>query len=277
VRLATVRSGEATSAAVAAGDGFALVPPYADVGALLRDGEQGLAAAAAAATTTAPIAVDEASLLQPVLAPGAIVCVGHNYRAHILEMGRELPEHPTLFAKFARALTAPYAEIELPAATAQPDYEAELAFVVGRRGRNVPAAEAWSHIAGLTVLNDVTMRSFQRRTIQWLAGKTWQASTPVGPWLVTPDELPDLDRCEISLRVNGEERQRAALGELVFDLPALVADISRIVELEPGDLIATGTPGGVGHASGRYLRDGDLVEVSVDGIGTLRNRFRAGG
>jgi acylpyruvate hydrolase len=224
------------------------------------------------ALTAVPL--EPARLLCPVLEPGAVVCVGLNYRTHILEMGRELPEEPTLFSKLPRALTDPYADIELPAASAKWDYEAELAIVIGSGGRNIAYEEAWSHVAGLTILNDVTARDYQRRTIQWFAGKTFQRSTPVGPWIVTPDELGDLSERELRLTVNGEERQRATLGDLVFDVPALVADLSRIVELEPGDMIATGTPGGVGEPQGTFLHPGDEVEVSIDGIGAIRNTFR---
>ena len=210
-----------------------------------------------------------------MLHPGAVVCVGLNYRAHILEMGRDLPTDPTLFTKLPRALTDPYAEVELPAPSRQVDYEAELAVVIGSGGRGIAPECAWSHVAGLTILNDVTARDFQRRTLQWFAGKTFQQSTPVGPWVVTPDELGDLSEREIRTTVNGEERQRAVLGDLVFDVPALVADLSRIVALEPGDIIATGTPGGVGESQNSFLAPGDEVEVSIDGIGAIRNTFRA--
>ena len=275
MRLATLQTDAGPQAAVLREDGAALVPGFPDVGALLRAGDAGLAAARRAAGNGDARAFDAAALLRPVLAPGAVVCVGLNYRTHILEMGRELPQHPTLFSKLPRALTDPYADIELPAPSRKLDYEAELAVVVGKPGRRVPRERAWEHVAGLTVLNDVTARDFQRRTIQWFAGKTFQASTPVGPWIVTPDELGDLDGREIVLAVNGEERQRASLGDLVFDVPALVSDLSGIVELQPGDVIATGTPGGVGEAAERFLGAGDVVEVTIDGIGTIRNAFRA--
>jgi acylpyruvate hydrolase len=189
-------------------------------------------------------------------------------------MGRELPTHPTLFSKLPRALTDPYADIELPCASPQMDYEGELAVVIGVGGRDIDPRAAWDHVFGLTVANDVTARDFQRRTIQWFAGKTFQRSTPVGPWIVTADDAGPLDALELTVTVNGELRQRASLGDLVFDVPALVADLSRIVALEPGDLILTGTPGGVGEKAGRFLGDGDVVEVAVDQVGVLRNRFR---
>jgi acylpyruvate hydrolase len=159
------------------------------------------------------------------------------------------------------------------------DYEGELAVVIGSGGRDIPVERAWESVAGLTVMNDVSMRDYQRRTLQWFAGKTFEACTPVGPCVVTLDELGDLgDLGDLELRttVNGELRQQAAVGDLVFDVPALVADLSSIVTLRAGDIIATGTPGGVGDGMEpkRYLADGDVVEVSIERIGSIRNRFR---
>jgi len=279
VRLATVRTPGGTRAVVVRDDGAVAIDGYADVGAVLRAGDPGIAAAGVAARGSAgpPAPLDPGTLCRPVLEPGAIVCVGMNYRAHILEMGRELPTSPTLFAKLPRALTDPFADIELPSVSANVDYEAELAIVIGRPGRDVTREAAWEHVAGLTILNDVSVRDYQRRTLQWFAGKTFQASTPVGPWIVTPDELGDLSGLAIRLSVNDEVRQRGLLGDLVFDVPTLVADLSTIVELRPGDLIATGTPGGVGEPQGLFLRDGDVVEIEIDEIGTIRNTFRDAG
>ena len=277
MRLGTFRTDDGPRAVVVRDDDVVPVDGYADVGDLLRDGAAGLELARAAAERGEALPLDRERLMRPILEPRAVVCVGLNYRTHILEMGRELPAVPTLFAKLPRALTDPYATVALPSPSEQVDYEGELAVVIGTGGRDIAPEDAWSHVAGLTILNDVTARDFQRRTIQWFAGKTFQGSTPVGPWIVTPDELGPLDEREIRLTVNGEPRQRAVLGDLVFDVPALVADISRIVELEPGDLIATGTPGGVGEPAGRFLRDGDVVEVEIDGIGSLRNTFRSAG
>ncbi|MDT4936567.1 MAG: acylpyruvate hydrolase [Pseudonocardiales bacterium] len=274
MRLATLATDTGPTAVVVRTDGLVPIDGYRDVGALLRDTSGGVQAAQVAEQTGTAVPLEPARLLRPVLDPGAVVCVGLNYRTHILEMGRELPTEPTLFSKLPRALTDPYADVELPAASAKVDYEAELAVVIGNGGRNIAYEDAWSHVAGLTILNDVTARDYQRRTIQWFAGKTFQRSTPVGPWIVTPDELGDLSELELRLTVNGEERQRAKLGDLVFDVSALVADLSRIVELEPGDMIATGTPGGVGEPQGTFLHPGDEVEVSIDGIGAIRNTFR---
>jgi acylpyruvate hydrolase len=272
--LATIHTDHGPRAAVLREDEAVLVDGYPDVGALLRDGDTGMDAAQRARIDGDGRPFDAEDLLRPILAPEAVVCVGLNYRTHILEMGRELPTEPTLFSKLPRALTDPYADVELPAASDRIDYEAELAAVIGKGGRDIAVEDAWDHVAGLTVLNDVTARDFQRRTIQWFAGKTFQASTPIGPWIVTTDELGDLGDRELRLTVNGQERQRAWLDDLVFDVPTLVADLSRIVELQPGDIIATGTPGGVGEPQGFFLRDGDIVEVSIDGIGTIRNTFR---
>jgi acylpyruvate hydrolase len=274
MRLGTIAGQPGSRAVVIRGDGAVPIDGYADVGALLRSGAAGLEAARTAERTGDAIPLELERLLRPVLEPGAVVCVGLNYRSHILEMGRDLPTDPTLFAKLPRALTDPYSDVEMPAGSSKVDYEAELAVVIGEGGRDIAARDAWSHVAGLTVLNDVTARDFQKRTLQWFAGKTFQRSTPVGPWIVTPDEVGDLSHRAIVLTVNGEERQRSLLGELVFDVPALVADLSRIVELEPGDIIATGTPGGVGVADGRFLQDGDEVRVEIEGVGVIRNTFR---
>ena len=216
-------------------------------------------------------------VVRPVLSPEATVCVGINYGAHVREMGRDLPTSPTLFSKLPQALTDPGADVVIPAGSTQVDYEGELVAVVGTGGRDIAVEDAFDHVAGLTLMNDVTMRDFQYRSLQWFAGKSWRSSTPVGPVLVTLEELPELGERELTTTVNGTLRQRATIGDLIFDIPALVADISQFIELRPGDLIATGTPGGVGHAMDppSYLRPGDVVEVSLDGLGTLTTTFVA--
>jgi acylpyruvate hydrolase len=241
---------------------------YRDVGALLLAGLE---------TAAVEDGTVEGRLLRPVLEPGAVTCVGTNYGAHVAEMGRERPTSPTYFSKLPRALTDPGEPVVLPRESSKVDYEGEFAAVIGRGGRRLSRESALDHVAGVTLVNDVSMRDFQYRTLQWFAGKSWQASTPVGPEVVTLDELGDLGDLELTTEVNGEVRQRAVLGDLIFDIPALVADLSQIVELEPGDLLVTGTPGGVGHAMEppRYLRPGDVVEVSLDRVGTLRTVFAA--
>ena len=219
--------------------------------------------------------------LAPVVPrPGKIFCVGLNYRTHILEMGRELPPFPTLFAKFPEALVGPTDPIELDPASDAVDWEAELAVVIGARVRRAGPDEAAAAIAGFSVLNDVTMRDWQYRSVQWLQGKTFEASTPFGPQLVTPDELPGgvAPALDLTCTVDGELVQAANTSDLVFSPVALVEYISTIVTLNPGDVIATGTPGGVGHARTppRYLTDGSVLVTEIVGLGRLTNTARAG-
>jgi acylpyruvate hydrolase len=187
-------------------------------------------------------------------------------------MGRQLPDHPTLFAKYAEALVGAYDEIALPPESDAVDWEAELAIVIGRPVRRASSdEEASAAIAGFAVLNDVTMRDWQYRTPMWLQGKTWEASTPFGPYLVTPDELPGGTRPSLTLtgRVDGEIVQQANTSDLVFDPVALVRYISAILTLKPGDVIASGTPGGVGHARkpARYLADGSVLTTEISHLG----------
>lgn len=280
--LITLRWNGGTAAAVATGGGRAVLiggdePAFADVGALLRAGDEGLQQAdEAAAGGGREVQYAPEDLRRPVLAPQAIFCIGLNYRSHVLEISEELPSAPTVFTKLSRALTDPYAPVRVPAvAGSRLDYEGELAVVIGRGGRDIAAADAWDHVAGVTVLNDVSMRDYQQRSMQWFAGKSWQACTPVGPAVVRVSDARALEGKELVVTVNGEERQRAHVCDLVFTIDELIADLSRIVELEPGDLIATGTPGGVGEAMDPkgYIGAGDVVEVRIDGVGTVRNAF----
>lgn len=205
------------------------------------------------------------------------MCVGLNYRTHILEMGRELPSHPTLFNKYARALVGAYDDVTLPASSTQMDWEAELGVVIGAEVRHADTEQARAAIAGYTVLNDVTARDWQYRTTQWDQGKTFEATTPIGPWLVTADD-PAVSAQGLSLtcEVDGDTVQKADTGDLVFDPATLVSYLSEIVTLVPGDVIATGTPGGVGHARkpARHLQDGSLLVTRIEGIGETRNTCR---
>jgi len=272
VKLTTLRTATGTRAArIDGAEAVELAAP--DVGTLLAEPNW-----AARAKTDGPRhSVDDLAPLVP--RPGKIFCVGLNYRTHILEMGRELPEFPTLFAKFAEALIGPGDPVELAPESAAVDWEAELAVVIGAPVRRASTVEAEQAIAGFAVLNDVTMRDWQYRSVQWLQGKTFEATTPLGPWLVTPDELPGGVRPTLDLRclVNGEVVQEANTGDLVFDPVALVEYISRIVTLQPGDVIATGTPGGVGHARKppRYLSEGSVLVTEIEGLGSQRNVARA--
>jgi len=273
VRLATVRTPGGTTA-VRLEDGGAVDLGVRDVGALLAEPDW----AGRAAAEGTPLALDRVEFAPVVPRPGKVLCVGLNYRTHILEMGRDLPEHPTLFAKFAEALIGAADDIALAPESDAVDWEAELAVVIGRPVRRADEEQAAAAIAGFTVLNDVTMRDWQFRTREWLQGKTFEATTPIGPALVTPDELPGgvHPSLVISAAVNGETVQKAETGDLVFDPVALVRYASTILTLQPGDVIATGTPGGVGHARKppRYLVDGDVLVTEIEGIGRLQNTAR---
>ncbi|WP_066902610.1 fumarylacetoacetate hydrolase family protein [Millisia brevis] len=275
MKLATIRTEEGTRAVRVEGDEV-IDLGYADVGALLA-APGGLAAAA---TIDGPrSSADGVDYAPPVLAPGKVVCVGLNYRNHILEMGRDLPQYPTLFSKFADTLIGANDPILRPDETTEFDWEAELTIVVGATVRRATGAEAEAAIAGFTVLNDITARDWQFRTREWLQGKNWQSSTPVGPVVVTPDELPGGVRpsLTISSEVDGEPMQKDSTGDLVFDPVHLIEYVSTMITLRPGDLIATGTPGGVGHARtpARYLSAGQRVVTRIEGIGTLDNLVTA--
>ena len=278
MRLATLRTDSGTVAARIDGDQATEIPGFADVGALLRDPEWRARAGEASGAAFSVPEPASAGWAPVVPDPGKIVCVGLNYRNHILEMGRPLPEHPTLFAKYAEALIGPYDDIVLPNVAAEAvDWEAELAIVIGSTARNLDEDEAEEAIAGYSVINDVTMRDYQYRSPEWFQGKTFEATSPFGPVLVTPDEfaLGAVLRGE----VDGETVQQTPTDDLVFGPAFLVSYISKIVTLHPGDVIATGTPGGVGHARkpARYLTPGATLVTEVEGIGQLRNRIRAEG
>lgn len=275
MKLATLRT-PAGTVAVRVDDADALeIEGYADIGALLANADWSSIAAAASGPSHPLDAIADTDWAPVVTTPSKIVCVGLNYRNHILEMGRELPDYPTLFAKYPEALIGPYDDIVLPEyASHAVDWEAELAVVIGTKARRLSPEEAADAIAGYSVLNDVTMRDYQYRTPEWFQGKTFEATTPLGPWLTTPDEYGvDTD---IRTEVDGEVMQHSNTSDLVFDPAALVSYISQIVTLNPGDVIASGTPGGVGHARKppRYLVDGSVLTTVIEGLGSLRNVVR---
>jgi acylpyruvate hydrolase len=269
VRLATIREGDSTAAVRVDGDRATAIGGVTDVGALLADPGWRARAESAGGATYDVAALDFAPL---VPRPDKIVCVGLNYRSHILETGRAVPEYPTLFAKFRSSLIGAHDEIELRPAVQSLDWEAELAIVIGTSVRDADEAGAKAAIAGFAVLNDVTARDWQNRTLQWLQGKTFEHSTPVGPCLVTTDAF-DGTTGAITCVVNGETMQESDVGDLVFGPTALVSYISTIVTLLPGDIIATGTPAGIGAARTppRFLKAGDEVVTRIAGVGELRN------
>ena len=268
MRLVTVRTAGGTRAARIDGDELVYLDAP-DVGAFLAradwrdgggpDGER------------VPLA--GADLGPVVPAPEKIFCVGLNYRSHIEENGVEVPTYPTLFAKFARALIGPRDDILLPANSSRVDWEAELGVIIGRTSRRLKESEAASAIAGYTIVNDISMRDWQVRTQQWLQGKTFEASTPVGPSLVTLDEFDDPDDLRLTCEVGATLMQETRTSDLVFPPAALVAYISNIITLAPGDLILTGTPSGIGGRMDppRFLIHGEVVRTAIAGLGELVN------
>jgi acylpyruvate hydrolase len=275
MRLTTVRTSTGDDSGTRAGrieDDRVVLLAWNDLSQLLsQPGWQDLARADG---ESVPLADVELATLLPT--PDKIICVGLNYASHIAEMGRQQPDHPTLFAKYRGALIGPTDPVQLPAVSSAMDWEVELGVVIGRAARNVDEADALDHIAGYCVVNDVTARDWQRRTTQFLAGKTFEATTPVGPVLVTPDELfrPDGLGLRVQCEVDGELMQDGNTSDLCFSPAAIVAYVSQIITLQPGDLIATGTPAGVGDGRNPpvYLRPGSIMRTTVEGIGELVNR-----
>jgi 2,4-didehydro-3-deoxy-L-rhamnonate hydrolase len=229
------------------------------------------------ASDGASVPLGDVRMLAPVPRPGKIVCIGLNYRDHAIEAGLPLPEVPILFPKFANSVIGPGEPIVVPPETAEPDYEAELAVVIGRTARRVRARDALAHVAGYTCANDVSARDLQNATSQWMLGKAVDTFLPLGPVLVTPDEIGDPQALAIRCEVNGVELQSSSTAQMVFGVAELIAWITRTMTLEPGDVIATGTPPGVGFARTPpvRLRDGDEVAIEIERIGRLVNPVRA--
>jgi acylpyruvate hydrolase len=268
MRLATIRTEYGTTAARL--DGDVLVPLEAgDVGELLAASIEGRPS-----DGEAPVLAAQADFAPVVPRPGKIICVGLNYRSHILETGRQLPDYPTLFAKFADTLLGARDDLLLPSVSERVDWEAELGVVIGRPVHRATPAEAAAAIAGYTVVNDVSMRDWQRRTMQWLAGKAFERSTPAGPYLVTPDEVGDAADLEVRCEVDGVIMQQSRTSDLLFSPADIAAYASQIVTLQPGDLIVTGTPSGVGDARKPpvYLQPGNVLRTWIEGLGECVNR-----
>jgi acylpyruvate hydrolase len=268
MRLATIRTQYGTTAAQL--DGDVLIPlEAADVGELLAAGGEGRRRERAA-----PVAVAEADFAPVVPRPDKIICVGLNYRAHILETGREPPQYPTLFAKFAGTLLGARDELVLPSVSEKVDWEVELGVIIGRPIYRATPAEAAAAIAGYTVVNDVSMRDWQSRTLQWLQGKAFERTTPAGPYLVTPDEVGHAADLEVRCEVDGAVMQQSRTSDLVFGPADIAAYASQVITLRPGDLIATGTPGGVGNARKPpvYLQSGNVLRTWIEGLGECVNQ-----
>jgi 2,4-didehydro-3-deoxy-L-rhamnonate hydrolase len=247
----------------------AVVPMGPSLVDWLAFGTQGVA-------TGEPRPLAEVRLLAPVPRPGKIVCVGLNYRDHARETGQAIPEEPVLFPKYHNSVVGPGADVLVPPEADKVDYEAELAVVIGRRASRVAKDDALDHVAGYACANDVSARSLQFRSSQWLLGKAIDTFLPLGPYLVTADEVPDPQALGIRCLVNDEVRQSSDTEQMVFGVAELVSFISRTIALEPGDLLVTGTPSGVGMAADppRYLRPGDRMRVEIDGFGELDNTVR---
>lgn len=270
MKLATIRTPSGTRAVRV--EGSQLVDlGTADVGRLLNG--SGLAAAAVRTGKMYELATADFAPLVP--RPSKIICVGHNYTNHIREMGRDLPAYPTLFPKFADSLLGADDDIVKPPETDALDWEAELVIIIGSPVRRADEATAAAAIAGFTVMNDISVRDWQFRTVEWTQGKIWDSSTPVGPFLVTPDEVDGVrPSLAITTTVDGNVMQDDNTGTLLFDPVFLVQYISTIIRLNPGDLIATGTPAGVGHARepAIHLVGGETVVTTVERIGSCTNR-----
>lgn len=212
-------------------------------------------------------------VLAPIPKPGKVVCVGRNYHDHVSEMKREVPTIPVIFSKLHNTIIANGDGVPFPRVSDQLDYEAELAVVIGRKGRYITEEDAMQYVAGYTAINDITVRDWQHRTVQWLQGKSFDGTGPTGPVLVTGDEIPDPHNLQIKLWLNGELRQNDNTSRLIFSIPFLVSFVSQVMTLEPGDIIATGTPGGVGVAMEPkgFMKAGDVVRIEIEKIGILEN------
>jgi 2-keto-4-pentenoate hydratase/2-oxohepta-3-ene-1,7-dioic acid hydratase in catechol pathway len=219
------------------------------------------------------IGMADVRLGPPIARPGKIMCIGLNYRDHARETNQAVPDFPTLFAKYASCVIGPGEAIVLPKLTKEIDYEAELGVVIGKRARHVSEAKALDYVAGYVPFNDVSARDYQRRTSQWTIGKTFDTFGPMGPALVTADEIPDPHSLDIQLSIGGEVLQHSNTRELVFSVQQLIAILSGVMTLEPGDLISTGTPSGVGAARTpkRWLRPGETVRIEIEKLGVLTN------
>ncbi len=280
MRLTTIQTEQGPRAAGVRSDGYvdlhaadAQLPPC--LTEILAMGQAGRQRAEQATRDGEVLPADKVRLLAPILGPRKVICIGLNYADHADESGQAIPEEPVVFNKFPTALTGPGQPIRLPAISQEVDYEAELVVVIGRQAKGISESEALDYVGGYTCGHDVSARDWQLRKPggQWLLGKTFDTFAPIGPHLVTPDEIPDPGQLKIALRINGQTMQDSSTRQLIFSVPQLISYISQVATLHPGDLIFTGTPPGVGAARKPpvFLRPGDQVEVEIEGIGVLEN------
>jgi 2-keto-4-pentenoate hydratase/2-oxohepta-3-ene-1,7-dioic acid hydratase in catechol pathway len=282
MKLASFQRNGHASYGVVDGDHY-LQPPtefldrFPDLASVLRG--SALAELQQAARSTGERVAAASTKALPVLpAPGKIICVGLNYKTHVAETKRDDSKYPALFVRFTDTLAANGDTVRRPSFSERFDWEGELAVVIGKGGRGITQAQALAHVAGYACFNDITVRDWQRHTHQWTPGKNFPGTGPLGPWLLTADEVPDVNALALETRLNGEMVQRASVGDLIFTIPVLIEYISRFTPLSPGDVIATGTPGGVGdrREPPLYMKDGDVVEVEITGLGILRNTIATG-
>lgn len=278
MRLVTFSDGNSAKPGLVAGNRV-LELGYPDLISFLEDGERARQSAAKLAAAPPAAAVHPLSAVKlhaPIPRPPKFILIGLNYRDHAIESGLPIPSTPTVFAKYSNAVIGPGDPILLPAVSKEVDYEAELAFVIGRRGKDIPAARWTDYVFGYTIVNDVSARDYQRATSQWTIGKTFDTFGPMGPELVSADEIAEPHALKISCEVNGKVLQNSTTAQLIFKIPELVAYLSQVMTLEPGDVVSTGTPPGVGFARKPpiFLQPGDEVVVKVEGLGELRNPVR---
>lgn len=279
MRFVSFRKDSRESFGLANGSGIvdlaSLLPEFADLKALIA--AQALDRAAAFAERSADYTLVEVQLLPVIPNPGKIICVGGNFAEHLRESGRQLPDYPMLFARFAESLVGAGQPLLVPPESEQLDFECELAVIVGHPGRRIPRDEAFAHVAGFSCFNDASVRDWQRHTSQFLPGKNFSGTGALGPWMVTRDAMAALPEQTMVTRLDGIEMQRARFDDMIFDVPYLVSYCSAFTPLKPGDLIITGTPHGVGsfREPPLWMRPGSTVEVEISGIGVLSNPISA--
>ncbi len=219
------------------------------------------------------LSTDAIDIAPPLTHPGKIICIGLNYKDHAIEGGDPIPDYPIYFPKYSNCIIGPGDNIVIPKVTDMVDYEVEMAFIIGKPGRHIDKTKAMEYVFGYTIANDVSGREYQRRSSQWLAGKAFDTFLPMGPHIVTSDELTDPYNLSISCKVNDEVRQNSSTAQMIFTIPDIIQDLSAIMTLEPGDIIITGTPPGVGsaHKPPKWLRPGDVVTLEIEGIGVMQN------